>query len=200
MRMTLNKAVDPFLAFTFESQFYDRADSVIENGPDIRIKQYLNPILLTESAGLGRVLVKNEQGELLTRLGLAVRQRMVKDVVRYLPEMTETSTTTDGGVEWVTDYAQTFAGENLKYVSKLRVFKALFNSEAKDLEDSDVAAVRATADYWKTPDVAWENTLSASVSKYIQVSLFAELLYDKEIDVRGRFREVLGLGVTYKLF
>ncbi len=92
-------------------------------------------------------------------------------------------------------------GGDLKYVTKLRVFQALFNSESDDLEqlaadlgDPDLA------DTWKTADVAWEHTLSASVAKYIQVSLFAELLYDKEVDVRGRFREILGLGVSYKMF
>jgi hypothetical protein len=55
-------------------------------------------------------------------------------------------------------------------------------------------------DYWKRPDVAWEVTFSAAVSKYIQTTLFFELLYDKEIDKRARFRDVLGLGVAYKLF
>jgi hypothetical protein len=74
----------------------------------------------------------------------------------------------------------------MKYVSKLRVFKALFNSKSYE-------------DYWKAVDVAWENTFSASLTKYVQVQLFTELLYDKEIDLRGRFREVLGLGLSYKL-
>ncbi|MCK4304857.1 MAG: DUF3078 domain-containing protein [Candidatus Eisenbacteria sp.] len=186
LRMTLGLAVDPYASFTFESQFYDA--SVPE------VVHYIDPMTLSEALGVGRTLVKNEQAELLSRLGFSLRHHIWKDVLSIDPEETETNTTTDGGLEWVTDYAQTFSGEKMKYVSKLRVFKALFNSKVDDFKGLE------NEDYWKTPDVAWENTLSASVSKYIQVSLFAELLYDKEVDLRGRFREVLGLGVAYKLF
>lgn len=182
MRFTLEKAADPLIAVTLESQFYDAGDS--------DISRYFNPILLTEALGLGRTIAKNENTELLTRVGFALRQHISNDVISVDPEKTEYSTTTDGGLEWVSDLSHTFSGDNMKYVTKARVFQALFNSESDELEEDD----------WKTPDLAWENTLSASFSKYIQVSLFFELLYDKEIDLRGRFRQVLGLGLAYKLF
>jgi hypothetical protein len=178
---------------TFESQFYDPADSAVANGAAVTIQRFVHPMLITESAGVGRTISKNEWTECYSRLGFAVRQRLTRDVVRFDPKQLKSASTTDGGLEWVTDYTRTF-GASLKCVSKLRVFRALFNSEADDLKGL------ANADYWKTPDVAWENTLSASVAKYIQVSLFFELLYDKEIDLRGRFRETLGFGLAYKLF
>ena len=185
-RMTLGKLVDPYASLTFESQFYDA--SVEE------VIRYLNPMTFSEAVGVGRTLVKEEQVELMSRVGFSVRQHVTKDVVPIEPEETETNTTVDGGLEWVTDYAHTFGEGKLKLVSKMRVFEALFNSESDELEGLE------NEDDWKTPDIAWENTLSASVASYIQVSLFCELLYDKEIDLRGRFREILGLGVTYKLF
>ncbi len=188
LRMTLGYFADPYAAFTFESQFYkvhtNEADSTQS------LNKALDPITLTESVGLGRSILKNEQTELFSRVGFAMRQHLMKNVVDYDPEEVDSESVTDGGLEWVTDFAHTFGGDNLKYVSKLRVFQALFNSEEDEFENDD----------WKTADLAWENTFSANVAKYIQVSLFAELLYDKEIDERGRFRETLGLGLSYTLF
>jgi len=55
-------------------------------------------------------------------------------------------------------------------------------------------------DGWKTADIAWENTFSAAISTYIQVSLYTELQYDKEIPKAGRFKETLALDLTYKVF
>lgn len=190
-RLTFGWAVDPYAAGTFESQFYDISHPVVE--------RFVNPIQLTESAGVGRTFVKNDAIEFYSRLGAALREdidRQVEPADVILPENeyhTKTKSTLDGGAEWVTDFRRTF-GENLNYVTKLRVFQAFFFSEADELEGT------RQEDYWKAPDVAWENTISASVSKYVQTSLFFELLYDKEIDRRGRFREILALGVTYKLF
>jgi len=193
-RLTLGHFVDPYGSVTFESQFYDPSHPAVD--------RFINPILLTESAGVGRTLIKNEQTELYSRLGGAIRQHIDNeigmDTVSVVPldidYPTEFASTLDGGLEWVTDFKHTFAGERMKYDSKLRLFQAFFYSESDDLEGLP------EEDYWKTADIAWENTFSASVSKYIQVSLFFELLYDKEIDLRGRFRENLGLGVAYKLF
>jgi len=184
-KLTLGAVVDPYTAFTFESQFLDA--SVPE------VNRYVNPMLLTESIGAGRTFIKNEQTELASRLGFAVRERFDNTVVSIDPEETDMETTTDGGLEWVTDFSHTLS-TNAKYVSKLRAFQAFFSSAADDLEGLP------NEDYWKTADLAWENTLSATVSKYLQFSLFAELLYDKEMDLRGRFREVLGAGLAYKLF
>jgi len=164
--------VNPYVAVTFESQFHDAADNMF------------NPSLLVESAGMGRTFLKNDATEVFSRLGFAYRQRMSKGF----------DTITDGGLEWVTDMSHVF-NEQLKMVTKLRVFQA-FTSSA----DDNLAADDPTIDDWKTTDLAWETTLSASVSKYIQTTLFWEVLYDKEIHTDSRWRDVFGVGVTYKLF
>jgi hypothetical protein len=192
MRMTLGIAVDPYASFTFESQFYNPYDDPSDSFGNV--KRYIDPKTLSEGAGVGRTVIKNDQSELLSRAGLSLRQHITQDVLQVEPENKEVNTATDGGLEWVTDYAQTARGGSLKYVTKLRVFKALFYSESDKVKGTE------QEDYWKAVDVSWENTLSVSVAKYIQVSLFGEVLYDKEVDLRGRFREVLGLGLTYKLF
>ncbi|MCK4386242.1 MAG: hypothetical protein KAW52_08275, partial [candidate division Zixibacteria bacterium] len=66
--------------------------------------------------------------------------------------------------------------------------------------ESDKFKGTSEEDYWKQIDVNWENSLSISISKYVTVSLYAQLLYDKEISKRGRFKETLSLGFAYKLF
>ncbi|MBN2169818.1 MAG: DUF3078 domain-containing protein [Candidatus Krumholzibacteriota bacterium] len=190
LKYTLGWSVDPYTALTVESQFYDA--SVPEKA------RYLTPTTLTESVGIGRSLIATEQRELYSRLGVAFRQKLTNAAIAPATAGgdwgTEWDTVTDGGFEWVTDYKHTFAEERMNLVTKLRLFQALVNSE------SDALAGLENEDYWQAPDVAWEATFSAAVSKYIQVTLFAELLYDKEVELRGRFRETLGLGLSYKLF
>lgn len=185
LRWKTGGLVDPFAAVTFESQFLDA--TVAE------VPRYINPMLISEAAGVGRLFAKDDRGELYSRLGFALRENIHRDVLSFDPDTLETSTETDGGIDWTTDFSRTFNDKQMKYVSKLRVFKALFNSK------SDEWKGESYEDYWKAVDIAWENTFSASLTKYVQVQLFTELLYDKETDKRGRFREVLGLGLSYKL-
>ncbi len=189
LRMTFGKFADPYGAFTLESQFSDNSDPL---GRSIM----LNPMQLSESVGLGRAFIEAEDHKLFSRLGFALRQNIAKTFTSddADDDTTESLTSNDGGIEWVTDYERAF-NEDLKVVSKLRAFKALYYSESDTFAEDDPAA-----DNWKSVDLAWETTLSASVAKYLQVSLFFELLYDKEIHEDLRFRETLGLGVSYKLF
>jgi len=184
LKLTLQAWVDPYVAGVFESQFYDA--SVPE------VKRYINPMTLTESVGASRTLFDRENGKATTRLGFGLRQVINRAVVDTLEGTTETETSYDGGIEWVTDW-MALLSETLTYTTKLTVFQALFYSEAEDLEGTE------KADYWKAADMAWENLLTARVSKIVQVSLAWELLYDKEIDKGGRFKETLALGVAWVL-
>jgi hypothetical protein len=187
---TIDAFIEPYAAVRFESQFLDA--SVDTN------KRYINPILLTESAGIARQILKREKDEVLTRLGFAVRQHINRDA--YVYEITPTDTTvsietftsTDGGIESVTD-AKLVLSDKLGYLGKLTLYKAFFFSKKDDFKGTEAE------DYWKAVDVNCENTLTASVSKYIQVSLYVQLLYDKQISTKGRLKETLALGLTYKL-
>lgn len=182
---TLHSYVDPYVGLRFESQFLDASV------PGVNL--YLNPKKITESAGVARQFYKKEKDELLSRLGFAFRQIITEMVVDTLTEETDTETTNDGGIESVTDLKLTLS-ETLKFTSKLSLYKAFIFSESDELEGTP------QEDYWKAIDVNWENHLSAAVAKYITVSLYMQLLYDKQIDKRGRLKETLSLGVTYKLF
>jgi hypothetical protein len=81
----------------------------------------------------------------------------------------------------------------MSYVGKLTLYKALFFSQKDDFAGTEAE------DYWKAVDINWENKITATITKYVQVSLYTQLLYDKQISKKGRFKETLSLGLTYKL-
>ncbi len=181
---TLHSYVDPFIGLRLESQFFDASVP--------GINRYLSPAKLTESAGLARTFYKEDKKELISRLGFALRQIMTQSVADTLAGLTESSTTNDGGFESVSDLKWTLS-QSLNYTSKLSIYKALFYSKAEDLKGTPAE------DYWKAVDISWENKVTASVNKFITVSLYTQILYDKEISLKGRFKQTLALGITYKL-
>ena len=174
LRLTLQKFVDPYLAIRIESEFYD--------GSMAGIKRYLSPLKTTESGGLLRVFADNPKTVVFkSRLGFALRQISTKDT------LLKWSTTNDGGMESVTDLT-TQLRSNLGYTSKLTLYKALFYSKSSTAPNSN----------WKSADMAWEHLLSASITKYLQTTLYFQMLYDKEIDAKVRVKETLGLGLSWK--
>ena len=75
--------------------------------------------------------------------------------------------------------------------------------------------------YWKTPDVSFQNAFTTSITKLVNVNLYAQFVYDKFdsgtnvgdaalagdrdtilLGVRraGQFRENLGIGLSYQIF
>ena len=197
IRMTLGALVDPFVAGRAETQWLDDSDPSKD--------RYVNPVKFTESLGVARTFMKEETHEWSGRLGLGLRQRIDRDALVRGDDPTpglppdlgvvrrETQTSNDGGIEFVTDFKANVAEERITYVSKVTVFQALYYSEAEEVKGLP------SEDYWKSPDVNWENTLTAGIAKYLMVNLYIQLLYDKEIDLGARFKQTLSLGLTYKL-
>lgn len=170
LRLTKGWAVDPYFSGTLKSQFLDAT------GPS---KIYFNPVDLTEALGLARDLIKVPDVRVLTtRVGFGLRQHMIH----------AQKTANDGGIDWVTDLVLGSPNSKYSFASKLTVFQALFNSQSDVLPNED----------WKTADLNWDNTLRTSITSLLQVGLGWQLLYDKEIDKGGRFKETLSLGVAYK--
>ncbi|MBN2542759.1 DUF3078 domain-containing protein [bacterium] len=183
---TLGAFVDPFAAGRLETQFQDA--SVVTN------KRLFNPMKFTESAGVIREIIKEEKREWTARLGAAFRQNMNRDVIISIePEEKETQTTNDGGLEFVTELRTPLANNKITYNTKLQVYKAFFYSESGELEGLP------NEDYWKSPDINWEHIFTAGITEYLMVNLYIQMLYDKEVDLRGRFKQTLSLGLTYKL-
>jgi len=173
LRFTLGAFVDPFASAQFQSQFWDKSDSVRD--------RFINPLVLNEALGIARVWIKGEKNELTSRLGAGFKQRLDARVSDVLSNY--------GGLMFATDYTSPFADERITYTSKLSVFQALFFSEA----------TADTAGNWKSPDVGWENVFTAGITKFLMVNLGAQVLYDKEIHTKLRLKETLALGLTYKL-
>lgn len=184
-RFTLGVFVDPFAAGRVETQFLDASD------PDK--SRFLNPSTFTESFGVARVLTKKEKREWTARLGAGLRQHLNRDVLDTLTNKRETQISNDGGFVFVTDFETPLAQERITFTSKLTLFQALFSSESDKLKG------QPNENYWKSPDVNWENIFTARITEYLMVNLYIQLLYDKEIDLGVRFKQTLSLGLTYKL-
>lgn len=177
---TLNGFVDPYVAGRLETQFTDASV------PSLR--RYFTPLRLTESAGILRVLINRpKELELTTRLGFAVRQQFIVNIIDTLAGTTERDVFSDGGAESVTDLKVQFR-ENLTYTSKLTLFKAFFFSEEETALNDD----------WKQIDANWEHIFSAAITKIIQTNLYLQLLFDEQIDSNVRIKETLGLGIAVK--
>jgi hypothetical protein len=184
-RFTLGKFVDPFASARVETFFTDLRDS--------KKTLYVNPVTFTESFGIARVFMKQEHSEWTARLGFGLREHIDRNIIDPVSLNRDTKTSTDGGLEFVNDFKSPLAGNRLTVSSKLIVFQALANSKADDLKGLP------GENFWKSPDVNWENIFTANITKYVIVNLYTQLLYDKEVSRGGRFKQTLGLGLAYNI-
>ena len=176
-RFTLGAFVDPFAGFRLESQFLDQSvpgDSKI-----------LNPMTLSESFGAAKVWIKQEKKEFTSRLGGVFKE--------YLNSHAD-KMTTDGGIEFVTEFRSPLANDRINFNSKFYVYKAMYYSEADAVEGTP------EEDKWKAPRINWENIFSASLTKLINVNLYIQMLYDERVIDEMQYKQTLALGLTYKLF
>jgi hypothetical protein len=183
LKFTLQSYVDPFVAGRAVSEFTDSR---------IKIKTYyVNPLVVTESFGGVRDLVKHDRLVWSARLGGAIRQSVEGNdsILAATPKLEKV--TNDGGIEFVTDFKDASKDNRLSFTSELKVFEALFSSAAKQLKGTP------QENYWRYPDATWENTLGVTLTKYVMLNLYAQLLYDREISRDLRFREITGLSLTY---
>jgi hypothetical protein len=219
-RWTLQRYVDPFVSFRLESQFLDQDNPLGEF--------HFNPVELTETAGFARVHDKADSSEWISRVGFGFRQTFAKTFADTLGEKTVNFSTNDGGFEFLTAMTRPILEKRVIYKGRLLVFLPVFTSQKEALEEFDTIAQgvdptrEAIADYWKAPDVNFQNTLTAQITKVVSVNLFVQFVYDKfdaatnvdtslplevlipEVDsgVRkgGQYKQTLSLGLTYTLF
>ena len=184
-RYLLGKPIEPIFALRAITQFVDQTDP--END------RVFNPLDLTESIGLAHTLVKQEDREWQYRMGVAARQFIDRD--RYDPvAMTrETFTQYDGGFEFVNDLRWPFAEKRVVLVSKLTVFEGVLSTAKSDLKGTP------QEDDWLYPDINFENTLTSHVTQYLTVMLYVQALYDRQVDYGVRFKQILSLGLHFKL-
>jgi hypothetical protein len=183
-RFTTNKLVDPYMALRLETQFYLQMDN--------DMTAYLRPLKLTESGGLARKFYTKDKDIVLSRLGLALRQIVKPYNAGMDSPVRKDSTLTDGGLESVTDVSLTL-NKRVLYVGKLGLYKAFFFSGSDKVKNTPYE------DDWKAIDVNWENQFRVQVTKIITVNLYTQLLYDKEVNKKGRLKETLALGFIFRL-
>ena len=173
--------LDPFVAFDVDSQFFTEVEP---------LRLWWTPTTLTESVGLARYFVNTPRTSVLSRVGLAFRERIDRfgtfDAVTLAHD---TDVTTEGGLEWYTASRLATTEDRTVFVSELRLFKAVDTSQEDPLKRN----------YWSAADVDWQNKLSNKVYKFISFDLFWQILYDKQINRVGQFKQTLGAGVTWQL-
>ncbi len=171
-RFTLNSFVDPFASLRLESQFLDKSGDETKN---------FNPNITTEAFGLAKVFIKDDTQELSTRFGAAFKQYF---------DGNQDESTNDGGLEFVGEYRKPFLQNLLNYNTNLNLYKPLFYSESDDDENDD----------WKQVRMDWKHDLNLNITKFINLKLFLQLLYDKTEEEDVQLKQTLGLGLNYKLF
>lgn len=220
-RFTLHRWADPYLGFRLESQFVDQSDPA---GREL----LFHPLRLKESGGVARVFEKTETTELISRVGFGFRQNIGRAFTDStgIADDSEGFTTTDGGFEFQTNATYPLAGGKIQYKGEVLVFWPLFYSSSGDLEDYDALALAAdpaheeVADFWKAPDVNFQNTFDAKITEWLSVNLYTQLIYDKfdaatDVDVTrpfsqldgdvqggirksGQFKQTLALALSYR--
>jgi hypothetical protein len=185
-RFTLKKAVDPFISIRAVSQFWDKR---------IKVASYrINPVVLTESFGAFRGLIKKERTTWDARLGGALRQSFERNKMVMVQEnsaIEDLRVISDGGIELVTELKIINVPKNITFTTQLKLYEALFSS------NTDAIKGTTKKNYWRYPDINWENTLEVNITKYIMLNLYAQLLYDREIDQDVGLKETLGIGLTF---
>jgi hypothetical protein len=150
-------------------------------------------LTITESFGALYDIVKRDRVVWSARLGGAVRQSIDRN--ESLPDSLKPvdKVINDGGLELVTDFKAATKDNRISYISQIKAYEAIFSSKEDKVKKS------SAEDYWRYPDVSWENTIGVVLTKYIMLNVYAQLLYDREVDQDVRYRETVGLSLTYSI-
>jgi len=172
LSFTLQKFVDPYLAFRWESNYVDETD------PEETF--YINPNILTLSLGAQKILINKDMQNLETRLGAAYKN--------IINQNSDYDSQNNAGAEMLLSYWYKIPSDMGRFTSTLRLYQALMSSEDEVSDD------------WKAMDVEFKNTLTFKFNSYIGLKLYFEMLYDKEILDETRYQENLGVNLSYSLF
>lgn len=176
--------VNPYASARIQSQFVDQ-----RGGTDD--PYYFNPATFTEAVGVSRTFIKKEKQDLRARLGLATRQIVDGNWLDPETDTRHSETIYDAGFEFVSELNTPVTTDDLMLTAKLTLYQALHSSLAEQLEGTP------EEDYWKAMDVDFETIFTGTITETIKVTLQTRLLYDKEIDKGGRFKESLSVGIGY---
>ncbi|MCB2203979.1 DUF3078 domain-containing protein [bacterium] len=173
--------IDPYVANQLRTQFDDGYTITKDDqGNEIRTHSSgaFDPLYLIQSAGF----TYNMGEAFFTRLGIAFKETFSSTQYGYADDPDTENEIEDfrfqTGIESATGVKVTVM-ENILYTSQLNLFSA-FNQ----------------MDVW---DVRWDNTLSAKVNDYVNVSLNVLLVHDISQTRRTQVKQALALGLRYTL-
>jgi hypothetical protein len=223
-RWTLSLWLDPYLALRLDSQFVDQSSSLGD--------LLFNPVKVAETAGVAHAFIEEEERQVVARAGFGFRQSFAKEFTDDLGDETERFVTHDGGFEFQTDAKLPLANDRVLYEGKLQLFWPVFYDKSGDLEDFDALALAANPareevqDFWKDPDINFQNTFTSEITSWLNVNLYVQWVYDKydaatdvmlegadtdsaildkaigvvdgSVRKSGQFKQTLGVGLTYR--
>ncbi len=183
LRLTLGGWVDPFVSARVVSLFLDESDTTLT--------RYINPLDITEAAGISRTIINNGNIEWASRIGAAARQVVERNALDTTDNTRFTDITNDGGVEFSMDFQANNTQNWASLHSSLTIYEALVSSKAEKTkgtpEEND----------WRYPHIKWENTVAITFAKYLMLNLSVFSYYDKEISDNLRIKQTMSAGVTY---
>ncbi|MGA2297123.1 MAG: DUF3078 domain-containing protein [FCB group bacterium] len=168
--------VDPFFSNTVRT--------VIANGYSysdtsaIQKSAFWDPGYITQSLGF----IYGKKDVFTTRLGFACQETFTKRFTSYTDDPNTPQIEKfrfDTGIECVTE-AKYKLDDNLLHSTALRLFSR-FNS----------------LDVW---DVRWDNTITAKITKLLNVNFNLLVIYEKQQSLRTQVKEALQVGIAYNLF
>lgn len=178
----------PAAAFGVRTQFapgYDyspEADEypslVVVPGRELKVSDALSPLVLTQSVGVAY----RPDGPFRARTGLALRETVVG--IRRLRPVYGNDLDQPVRTEVGVDAEAVFEGpllENVRLRSRLSAFQGF-----GQLGDT-------------APDALFENTLTLTVNRLLNVTLDAAALYDADVTEDVQLKEVLAVGLSFSL-
>lgn len=175
----LGTHINPYIGATLKTQFA-KGVTIDAAGNESPVSKFFDPAYLTQSVGVGYQPIP----EVKTRFGAALREIVTSTYWTYAndpktPPADRVKTRVDGGLESVTDIEWKI-DVNLLFRSKLELF----------------APIRKPSD----ATMRMDNTLSASINKYMVVILNLLLINDERASTRLQVKEVMSIGLTYTIF
>jgi len=170
----------PTLAFSFRSQFaagfnYDRNPFRDGRRPPVQVSDFFAPATFQQSVGLSY----RNGNTFRQRVGLAGQQVVVTiPRLRTLYNVEDDQVArVEAGLESRTE-VNTPVAENVRYRSEIGFFLA-FNRDV--------------------PDLTWDHNVEMRVNSWLTTNLQVQMVYDRSVSNALQLKEVLSLGVRFRL-
>ncbi len=183
-RIISGRFFDPYSSLRVETQFWDVSYE--------QKKRMFNPATFTESIGISKSLYSSKNNLIMERLGISAKENLNRAIQDTLGSKTKYQVAVDGGFEFTSDIQISFSGK-YKLFSRLSIYQPILHNRInKTVEPRE-------AHYWHSININFENNISVSATDFLEASLYTQFLYDKQGSLKGRFKEIMGIGLTYSI-